>query len=118
MVQGTEYVKWVVVIPPSQIKELGWREGMELQSRVKGNKLIIKPLINKPNKPKKMTYTEFRDKIAELLKSEPKGLTWTEIKRRLNLPQKVPNNLWVRMMEKDIGLIREKRGIKTIWRLG
>jgi len=65
-----------------------------------------------------MTYKEFRDSIEKLLKSKKKELTWTEIREELNLPQKVPNNLWVRMMENDIGLIREKVGTRTAWRLG
>ena len=64
-----------------------------------------------------MSYEEFRDRIEETLKAEPKGLTWTEIKERLKLPQKVPNNLWVRLMEEDIGLIREDESGRTIWRL-
>jgi bifunctional DNA-binding transcriptional regulator/antitoxin component of YhaV-PrlF toxin-antitoxin module len=117
IVEGKEYSKWVIVIPSSQIDELGWSEGDELESIVKGNTLLLRPLLNPPEKPKKMAYEEFRDRIKELLKREAKGLTWTEIKVKLNFPQKVPNNLWVRMMETDIGLIREKVGTKTIWRL-
>jgi len=68
-------------------------------------------------KPKKMTYEEFRDRIAKTLKAEPKGLTWTEIRERLALPQKVPNNKWVRQMEKDIGLLRVEEAKGVIWRL-
>ena len=114
----TEYPKWVVIIPPAQVDQLGWEEGRELESIVEGNKLVIKPLINPPSKQQKTPYEEFRDRIEEALKAEPKGLTWTEIKQRLGLPQKVPNNKWVRMMEKDIGLVREtdkERGV--VWRL-
>jgi len=36
---------------------------------------------------------------------------------KLGFPQKVPNNLWVKMMKRDIWLIREKVGTKTIWRV-
>jgi len=114
----TEYPKWVVIIPPAQVDQLGWEEGRELESIVEGNKLVIKPLINPPSKQQKTPYEEFRDRIQEALRTEPKGLTWTEIKQRLGLPQKVPNNKWVRMMEKDIGLVREtdkERGV--VWRL-
>jgi len=115
----TEYSKWVVVVPPPQIEELGWEEGEELESEVKGKALIVKQLTTKPKKPEKIPYEKFRDQIAELLKAEPHGLSWTEIKEKLKLPQKVPNNMWVRMMEIDISLTREldaKTG-KTIWRL-
>lgn len=62
-------------------------------------------------------YAEFKTKIEAILKAEPRGLTWTEIKKRLNLPQKVPNNKWVRMMETDIGLIRQTEKGRIIWRL-
>ena len=118
---GKEYYKWVVVIPPSQIEELGWTEGMELTSRVKDNMLIIEPATTNPiksKKPRKMTYEEFKRIIKEELEKVPEGLTWAQIKkRRPELYQKVPNNLWVRMLEQDIGLTREKIGGKTIWRL-
>jgi len=64
-----------------------------------------------------MTYEEFRDKIRMELKKNPDGLTWTELKRKLNLPQKVPNNKWVNQMIKDIGLMRAKRERSTVWKL-
>lgn len=117
VVKGKEYCKWVIIIPSSQVKKLKWREGIELESKVKGTKLIIERQINPPKKPKKMTYEEFQDSIGKLLKSKKKRMTWTEIRKELNLPQKVPNNLWVRLMERDIGLIREKVGTRTIWGL-
>lgn len=42
-VGNEEYAKWVVVIPPEQIKELGWLEGTELEADPKNKKLILKP---------------------------------------------------------------------------
>ncbi len=53
-----------------------------------------------------LTYEDFRDKIREALKRGP--LTWTEIRTAAKLPQKFPNNKWVRQMEQDIGLKRSK----------
>jgi len=107
------------VVPTSEIEKLGWMEGQELESNVERNKLVIKPQKKSPSKPQKMAYAEFRDSIAGVLKSSPKGLSWTEIKEKLELPQKVPNNLWVRTMENDIGLLRaiDRSSGKTIWRL-
>lgn len=92
---------------------------MELESYVKGKMLVVKPQTKPKEKPKKMSYEEFKGKIFEILKTEPKGLSWTDIKNRLRLPQKVPNNLWVRMMERDIGLVRklDAKTAKTIWRV-
>lgn len=36
--------KHVVVIPDEIIKELGWQEGAELERKIDGNILIIKPI--------------------------------------------------------------------------
>ena len=66
---------------------------------------------------KETPYKLFMRKIEAILKAEPDGLTWTEIKKRLNLPQKVPNNKWVRQMERDIGLTRSREARGVVWRL-
>lgn len=118
-VGDNEYAKWIIIVSPSIVDELGWEEGQELESRAKGRTLIVKPQRERKEKPKKMTYKEFRDKIEGLLKTKPEGLTWTDIRNTLKLPQKVPNNLWVKMMERDIGLSRELNPqiAKKIWRL-
>jgi len=115
----TQYAKWVVTIPPKQVEELSWKEGDELRSTVSGKTLSVKKASNPDAKPNKMTYEEFRDQIAMLLRSEPKGLSWTEIREKLKLPQKVPNNLWVRLMDRDIGLKRkfDNETGKTMWSL-
>ncbi|KXB01931.1 hypothetical protein AKJ45_00935 [candidate division MSBL1 archaeon SCGC-AAA261F19] len=62
-------------------------------------------------------YKEFRNTIKEVLSSAEEPMTWTEIKKKAKLKQKVPNNVWVRKMEKDIGLVRERSPKGTIWRL-
>lgn len=72
----------------------------------------------RPKDVKKMTYEEFRQIIKEELEKVPKGLNWTQIReRRTELYQRWPANQWVRQMEKDIGLIREKIKGRTIWRI-
>jgi DNA-directed RNA polymerase subunit RPC12/RpoP len=67
------------------------------------------PYWNKPRKkPTSMlTYEDFRDKIKLTLK-ESGPLTWTEIRTIAKLPEKFPNNKWVRRMEQDIELQRAK----------
>lgn len=65
----------------------------------------------------KMTYEEFRERISNVLKPEPKGLSWTTIRQRADLYQKFPNNQWVRRLEEDIGLIRERIKGKLLWRI-
>jgi antitoxin component of MazEF toxin-antitoxin module len=42
-VDDKEYAKYVVVVPPEEVQELGWQEGQELKPEVKGKKLIISP---------------------------------------------------------------------------
>jgi len=64
------------------------------------------------NKPRKkptsmLTYEDFRDKIQKTLR-EAGPLTWTEIRTIAKLPEKFPNNQWVRRMEQDIALKRTK----------
>jgi len=119
LIGDNEYSKWIIIVPPSQVEELGWKEGEELESCVKGKSLLIKPQTKEKEKPPKMSYLEFRDKISALLSTEKEGLSWTEIRQKLLLPQKVPNNLWVSMMEKDIGLLRQLdiKTAKIIWKL-
>jgi len=36
-----EYSKYVIVIKPKLVEELGWKEGEKLEAKAKGNKLII-----------------------------------------------------------------------------
>jgi predicted Zn-ribbon and HTH transcriptional regulator len=55
-----------------------------------------------------MTYEQFAEKIQETLKQSREPLTWTEIRTIAKLPEKFPNNQWVRRMEKDISLKRGK----------
>jgi antitoxin component of MazEF toxin-antitoxin module len=118
-VGDSEYLKWTIIVPPSQVQELGWNEGEELESIVKGKTLLVKPLVRRNEKPERMSYRDFKDKISALLIAEPEGLSWTEIRQKLQLPQKVPNNLWVRTLEQETGLLRrlDNKTAKVIWKL-
>jgi DNA-directed RNA polymerase subunit RPC12/RpoP len=66
------------------------------------------PYWNVAKKQTPMTYEEFRDQVKHVLTSSKIPITWTEVRTKAKLPQKWPNNQWVRRMDKDIGLIREK----------
>ena len=72
----------------------------------------------KKSLPRPRDYEKLRDPIERILKQAKEPLTWTEIKEKAGFEQKVPNNKWVKWMEEDIGLVRErtKEG-KTLWRL-
>lgn len=65
--------------------------------------------------PVEMSYEVFKSKIINLLKENVSGLTWTKIQQILDLPQTVPNNIWVRRLESETGLRREKDGGDTFW---
>lgn len=77
------------------------------------------PYWNRPRRAGSMlTYDIFRDKIKEVLRKSG-SLTWTEIRTNAKLPQAFPNNKWVRRLEADIRLKRnkDKHGIIK-WTLG
>ena len=113
--------KYLISIPDETIEKLGWEAGSELQAIPKDNKIVVefvsKP-IKKPQKTlePKMTYDEFKNKILKLLTNND-GLTWTEVRDKLNLPQVVPNNKWVTQMEQDVGLLRVRDPKGIVWKV-
>ena len=55
-VGNKEYPKWVITIPPKQIKTLGWTEGEFLESEINDQELIIqKEDMSKRQKRKEAT---------------------------------------------------------------
>lgn len=62
------------------------------------------------NKPRKsiMPYDDFRAKVAKVLTGAEQPQTWTEVRTKAGLPQRFPNNQWVRRLEADIGLHRQR----------
>jgi hypothetical protein len=42
-VNGKEYAKYVVVISPSTVEQLGWKQGQPLRENVRKDKLILEP---------------------------------------------------------------------------
>jgi hypothetical protein len=109
-VQGKDYVKWIVNIPPKDVEALGWKEGQTLVTSLTEEGLLV-------SEAKGMPYETFRSKVVDLLRDNKTGLTWAEIQEKLNLPQVVPNNKWVNRLEKETGLNRRKYGGDTYWYL-
>ena len=68
--------------------------------------------------PRPEDYEKFSAAIKKILKQAKEPLAWAEIKEKAGFKQKVPNNKWVKWLEEDIGLVREKKEGKTVWRLG
>jgi hypothetical protein len=66
-----------------------------------------------------MRYVDFRDAIEKELRRHRRGLTWRELKERLDLPYDSPCQTWIKQLESDIGLTRVKgEGRALVWRVG
>ncbi|MCC6947340.1 MAG: zinc ribbon domain-containing protein [Bradyrhizobiaceae bacterium] len=75
-------------------------------------------LWNQPDKKARMSFDDFKSKIAAVLREAGQPLTWTEIRTKAALPHAFPNNQWVHRMEADIGLIRKRESDGIIhWQL-
>lgn len=65
-----------------------------------------------------MRYQDFRDCIQDELRENPDGLTWAELRDRLDLPYRQPCPEWVKRMESEMGLSRARgAGRAYVWRL-
>jgi hypothetical protein len=65
-----------------------------------------------------MRYVEFRDAILSELRRSRSGLTWTELRERLDLPYRSPCYEWLRRMEREDGLTRTPGGGRAlVWRV-
>jgi hypothetical protein len=62
-------------------------------------------------------YEEFKNKVKDVLEKSGAPLTWEDIRVRAGFTQRFPNNVWVKSMEKDIGLIRKNIKGKVYWSL-
>lgn len=113
--------KYLISIPQKVITKIGWEAGSELDVKQRGQKLVIefkaKPSLKfKKDPAPSMSFDKFQEKIVGLLKNT-QGLTWSQIRDILSLPQMVPNNKWVSRMEKEIGLVRVKSKKGIVWKL-
>lgn len=116
--------KYMITIPEPSINQLGWKEGLELEDIPEGNHLRIEVSQKQEHRQKrraittKLTYDQFKEQVKKALEYQDNGMTWTQIRERLGLDQVVPNNKWVRQLEKDIGLERVKQKDNVIlWRI-
>ena len=66
-----------------------------------------------------MRYVEFRDAIERELLRTPGGLTWSELRDRLDLPYDRACPTWTGQLEQEIGLKRTKgSGRALVWKVG
>lgn len=40
--RGKEYPKWVIVLPPEVVNDLGWKEGQDLSAAVERGSLLLR----------------------------------------------------------------------------
>ena len=93
------------------------RGGPDVEPKVCPSLTCKSPYWNKPRKST-TTYEDFSKAIAKVLRAGA-PLTWTEVRTAAGLPQAFPNNKWVRKMETDIGLKRQRDEHGIIhWQLG
>ncbi|MFZ2070941.1 MAG: hypothetical protein WAV32_04990 [Halobacteriota archaeon] len=65
-----------------------------------------------------MPYEKFRKEVEGILEEKVEPLTWNELKEcSTKLKQKAPYHVYVQKLQGDIGLVRFKRGNKTVWAL-
>ena len=118
--RGKRHYKNVITIPDDIVNKVGWNIGDEIKIAVQENKLLLEATptrISKSIAMAKDPYEDFRDEVKKILESKPEGFSWIQIKKELQLSQRAPYHKWVKKMEKDIGLVREKKGSQTIWRI-
>lgn len=46
--RGKEYAKWVLVLPPRIIRDLGWKQGEEFEFQIHGKTLRLRTLRLRP----------------------------------------------------------------------
>ena len=65
-----------------------------------------------------MRYVEFKSAIEKKLRKHPGGLTWSQLKERLDLFYERPCPSWVKQLEREIGLRRVKgAGRAYVWKV-
>jgi len=68
-------------------------------------------------KMERNTYVEFREKVKTALQGERDGLAWNQLKKKAEIEQAYLCYIWVRQLENEIGLTRERHGRKVYWKL-
>jgi len=118
-VRGRSYEKWVITLPGFLVSKLGWDEGTELDAEAQGELLILRKEVDgeEVEQPEKQDYEAFKQQVHDGLKGEREGLTWSQLREKQGMKQARPFHDWVRALEKDIGLIRQRKGTQIYWRL-
>jgi hypothetical protein len=46
--KGTVYYRWVMTVSPKEVRALGWVDGQQLETVVRGSSLWIQPSVRSP----------------------------------------------------------------------
>jgi bifunctional DNA-binding transcriptional regulator/antitoxin component of YhaV-PrlF toxin-antitoxin module len=117
-VNGKEYIKFQLVIPNEFTSQLGWNGGDFIQGAItRGGGFLLRKTEPK-QQDKKPSYCQFRDAVASVLIKHPGGTVWTTIVHEGGLAQKTPSPIYVRKMEQE-GMLERQRDAATsqvIWK--
>ena len=121
-VGSRRYYKFVLTLPEELVHSAGWVAGDTIQGKARGSEITLiaerSPGVLGKVIARESDYEAFRSRISRALSASKTGLTWTQLRDALGLTQRVPNNIWVRRLESDIGLLRVKSAGKgTLWKL-
>ena len=65
------------------------------------------------SQPEAMRYLEFKEAIHRELRRRPEGLTWIELRQRLNLPYDRPCQTWTNRLSRK-SVCSERRNLDEI----
>lgn len=101
-----EYWKHLVAIRNDIVEQAGWCPNQELGGRVVGKGRVVLYSVADQPKMNRVSYPKVREFVREALQSSPRATTWSEIREKFPSLPKRPVALWVRMLDRDIGLCR------------
>lgn len=65
--EGTVYYRWVLSVPPKEVRDLGWVDGQELETVVVGRDLLVRPRLRprvSGRKPSKRALADAIERMA------------------------------------------------------
>lgn len=106
------WVGWIKLFPTTHNEEFA-----QNQERLKTDKSGRSVGATRRKDMKRHAYIEFREKVEKALQREKDGLTWGQLKKKGEIDQTRLCYTWVRQLEDEIGLTRERHGHNVYWKL-
>lgn len=64
--EGTVYYRWVLSIPPKQVRDVGWVDGQEVEALVRGSSLWVQPVARPPTRRGASSKRKLEDAVERL----------------------------------------------------